>query len=351
MPRFFPIFPDFPIAVLIAASLSAQDMPIRVEAVRLLERANSVSRPSHMMPNHQIDQTFRAHRLDGTTQDGTSSDIISGDIERFETSFGPYHAIGIQYPDKIVQNEYQPPPPETLELEALVPLLIGRFDQSDTINFIAPATIFGRHARCIHFETINGRAHQSNEICVDDELGVLLRWHVGEDMIEDSDYTSFEGMWLPTHIRHYINGRLRMEIEQKFAVIDGPIDWASLTPPNPATLRACQQYRRPIIQSAPQPADAGPGPWRDVQVHGVIAEDGAVREAAVLASGPDDLEKRAIQIVSSWTFSPGLCNGKAVPVMADLVVHFPHAISRPVPEDAPATPPPEPQSPESPPGS
>ena len=306
-----------------APLLLAQDMPIRVEAIRLLERANSVSHPSHMMPNHQIDQTFRAYRLDGTTQDGTSSDIISGDIERFETSFGSYHAIGIHYPDKIVQSEYQPPPPETLEFEALVPLLIGRFDHSDTIHSIGPATISGRRAKCIHFDTVNGRTHESNEICVDDELGVLLRWHVSEDMIEDTDYVSFEGMWLPAHIRHFINGKLRMEIEQKFTVIDGPIDWAALTPPSPTTLRACQQYRRPIIQSAPQPSDAGPGPWRDVQVHGVIGEDGRVRGAAVLASGLDDLEKQAMHIVSSWTFSPGLCDGKAVPVIADLVVHFP----------------------------
>lgn len=324
MPRFLPAVLLFPLNFLAgASSLLAQDMPIRDEAIRLLERANFVSRPHHLMPNHRIDQTFRAYRLDGSTQEGTGSTIISGDIERYDIVFGSYRAIAIHYPDKIVQNEYQPPPPETLELEALTPLRIGTFDGSDTINSIIPATISGRRAKCIHFDTVNGRTHQSNEICVDDEVGYLLRWHVGEDLIEDSGYVSFEGMWLPTQIRHYIDGKLRMEIEQKFVVIDAPIDWAALTPPNPSTLRACQQYRRPIIQSAPQPTDAGAGPWHDVQVQGVIGEDGHVREVAVLTSGRDDLEKQAIQIVSGWTFSPALCNGKAVPVSADLVVHFP----------------------------
>lgn len=194
---------------------------------------------------------------------------------------------------------------------------------SDTIHFITPATLFGRRAKCIQFETVNGRTHQSNEICVDEELGTLIRWNVGEDLIENTDYSQFEGILLPAHIRHYINGKLRMEIEQKFSVMDGPIDWAALTPPNPTTLRACQQYRRPIIQSAPQPATAGAGPWYDVHVHGVIGEDGHVREAAVLAAGRADLEQQAVQIVSGWVFSPGVCNGKPIPVSADLVVHFP----------------------------
>jgi hypothetical protein len=324
MPPFFRALRFLPIALFVSAvRLSAQDMPIRVEAIRLLERANSVSRPNHMMPNHRQDVTFRAYGVDGATRDGTSNTIISGDIERYDTVFGSYHAISIHYPDKIVQGEYQPPPPEISELSSLTPLLIGNFDESDTIHSIVPATLFGRSAKCIHFDTVNGRTHQSNEICVDDQLGNLIRWNVAEDLVENTDFFSFEGMLLPARIRHYINGKLRMEIEQKFSVIEGPIDWAALTPPNPQTLRACEQYRRPIIQSAPQPASAGPGPWYDVQVHGVIGQDGHVYEAAVLPAGREGLEKQAVQIVSTWIFSPGLCNGKPIPVAADLVVHFP----------------------------
>lgn len=30
--------------------------------------------------------------------------------------FGKYHAISLHFPDRILQAEYQPPPPETLEL-------------------------------------------------------------------------------------------------------------------------------------------------------------------------------------------------------------------------------------------
>lgn len=303
--------------------LRAQDMPLRVEAVRLLERANAVSRSAHIMPNYKLEGTFRAYGLDGAVQNGTFNTIYSADSERYETVFGKYHAISLHFPDHIVQSEYQPPPPETLELGGLTPLILGRFDTSDTIHSIKPATLFGRRARCIQFETVNGRTHQSNEICVDEEQGNVIRWNVGEDLVDSTDYSAFQGVLLPAHIRHYINGKLRMEVEQIFSVIDGPVDWAALTPPNPDTLRKCAQYRRPIIQSAPQPTSAGAGPWYDVQVHGVIGPDGHVYEAAVLTNGRPELEQQAVQIVSGWIFSPGVCNGKPVPVDARLVVHFP----------------------------
>src|SRR5258708_23679916 len=135
-------------------NLCAQDMPVRVEAIRLLERANAVSRPNHLMPNHRLDVTFRAYGLDGTVQDGTANTIISGDIERYEWLFGSYHAISIHFPNKIVQDEYQPPPPETLELDALTPLLIGRFDKSDTIHSVTPPPLFARPPRCIRPATV-----------------------------------------------------------------------------------------------------------------------------------------------------------------------------------------------------
>jgi hypothetical protein len=301
----------------------AQDLAVRLEAVKLMEHANEVSRPTHRTRNHKEEVTFRAYRLDGTTLEGRADNIIAGDIERYETTVGEYHAISIHFPDRIVQNDSPPSPPEVLELEKLTPLLIGRFDKSDIIHSITPANLNGRPARCVQFETVNGKTHQpSNEICFDNELGALVRWNVAEDLIEDTDYVSFESVLMPQTIRHYINGKLRIEIKQTFSVIEDPIDWDALTPPNPHILRSCHDYRPPAIQTAPQPADAGPGPWYDVPVHGAIGPDGRVQQATVLPAGRSDLEKRAIEIVSTWTFSAPLCNGKPTIVNADLVVHF-----------------------------
>ena len=303
--------------------LCAQDMPTRVEAVRLLERANGVIRPTHIMPNLKLQATFRAYGLDGNVKEGTFEAIYTIDSERYEYVFGNYHAVSLHLPDRIVQNNYQAPPPEIGELDSLTPLTIGHFDKSDTIHSITPATLVGRRAKCIQFETVNGRTHQSNEICVDEELGSVVRWNVGEDLVELTEYFPLEGVLHPAHIRHYINAKLRMEIEQKFTVIDEPIDWAALTPPKPTVLRSCGQYRGPVLQSAPQPPNAGAGPWYDVQVQGVIEKDGHVYQAALLPAGRPDLEKQAVEIVSGWLFSPAICGGKPIGVHADFVVHFP----------------------------
>jgi hypothetical protein len=133
-------------ALLLIWSLSAnaQDLSVRVEAIRLMEHANAVSRPTHRIRNHKEEITFRAYRLDGTTIDGRADNIIAGDIERYETTFGDYHGISIHFPNKIVQNDAPPSPAEALELEKLTPLLIGQFDESDIIHSITPATLSGR---------------------------------------------------------------------------------------------------------------------------------------------------------------------------------------------------------------
>jgi hypothetical protein len=308
--------------VLAGGSVLAQDIAVRTEAERLLERASGVSHPVHAV-HVKSEVRFRTYAPDGSTRDGRLDSIHAGDIERYEMVLGDFHAIAIHYPDRIVQDSGESEPPEFTEVDKLTPLLIGRFDMSDTINSINPATISGRAAKCIRFETVVGRTHQSNEICVDDELGMLLRWNVGEDLIEDTDYSSFEGVLLPAHIRHYIDGKLRMEIEQNFSVMKDPIDWAALTPPDAITLRSCHPYHAPVRQSTPQPANAGPGPWYDVRVEAAIGPDGHVYQAKVLPGGRENLEKQAIQIVSGWVFSPGLCGGKPTTVSADLVVHFP----------------------------
>jgi hypothetical protein len=150
-----------------------------VEALRLLNHANAVSRSTRILPNHKLEVTFRAFGLDGTTKEGTYSVIYTVDSERYETQFGEYSAISIHLPDRIVQNGYTPPPMEALEVQSLSPIDVNHFDQSDVINAITPATLFGRHAKCIQFETVVGRSHQSNEVCVDEELSCGYRVKLG----------------------------------------------------------------------------------------------------------------------------------------------------------------------------
>jgi len=301
--------------------LLAQDMDVRVEAVRLMDRAYAVSSTTKALPNYKQEVTFRTYAPDGTTKDGSYNVIFSGATERSEILFGDYDLITLQNPDKTLKTTNATPPVEILQMLELLPLSIGRFDHSDTIQSITAATLSGRPAKCIHFETVNGRTHQSNEICVDAEQGTVLRWDVGDELVEDSEYYMFEGVWRPAHIGLYINGRLRMAIEQKLTLIEEAIDWAALTPPNAATFVPCQKYEQPLIQSAPQPPSAGAGPWYDVKVHGNIGVDGRVHDASAMAAGR--AEQQAIQIVSQWVFLPAMCDGNPVASLATLTVHFP----------------------------
>jgi hypothetical protein len=65
-------------------SAARADMPVRVEAVRLMERANDVSLAAHLMPNYKLEGTFRAYGLDGSIQNGTFNTVYSVDSERYE---------------------------------------------------------------------------------------------------------------------------------------------------------------------------------------------------------------------------------------------------------------------------
>jgi hypothetical protein len=313
------------VCAFIAAAVPAfgQDMGVRVEAVRLMERAFAASTSSKPLPDYWQDITFRTYAPDGTVKDGTYSTIFSGQIERSEILYGDYHIITLQNPEQTLKSTSAPPPVEIWQLMRLIPLSLGRFDKSDVIQSITADRISGRPAKCIRFETINGRAHQSNEICVDAEQGMVLRWNVGDQLIEDSDFSMFEGSWIPERIRLYVSGKLRMDIGQKLSLMPGPIDFDALAPASPVTYRPCERYNRALIQSAPQPANAGAGPWYDVRIHATIGEDGRVHDAAAVAAGRPEMEQEAMRIVSQWVFAPASCEGKAISDFAVMTVHFP----------------------------
>lgn len=69
MPAFFRALRFLPASMLLSSSiLQAQGMPVRVEAIHLLERANAVSRPAHMMrgpgeKTHPISKSAAASRF------------------------------------------------------------------------------------------------------------------------------------------------------------------------------------------------------------------------------------------------------------------------------------------------
>jgi hypothetical protein len=86
-----------------------------------------VARESSATPDRQ-----GFYGLDGTTKEGHFNAIYGNDGDRDEFNFGDYHGIRLSYQGKMLQNTYQSYPPELSEVDHLIPLHIGRFDQSDT---------------------------------------------------------------------------------------------------------------------------------------------------------------------------------------------------------------------------
>jgi Gram-negative bacterial TonB protein C-terminal len=300
----------------------AQDMAVRVEAVRLIEHANAVSMIAGL-PDFRMDVSFHAYSVDGGRTDGAFHRILTPDGQWIECIYGPIHSIAIFTKTGVIQTQYETPPPELRQALSLLPVRLVRFDESDVIQSINDANVLGRPAKCIRFETINGKATELNELCLDSERGTLLRAHIADEVRENSDYFQVGKVWFPHEVRQYLNGKLRMEAEQSSSLLDSPVDLMTLAPPNPQILHKCKQFRPAVGVSMPQPLDAGPGPWYDVLLHIVIWADGRVHEATTLPKGHPGLEGEALRLIRSWQFDPATCEGKPVVDSGTFTIHFP----------------------------
>ena len=307
------------------STLFAEDVKLREEAVRLMERANEVSLPGSV-PNYEQVVSFRVHYLDGTSKEGWYSRRAAGAAGyREEETFGDYHAVSVRLGDRRSSTVGWEEPPEMRELREQLPVHLGRFDHEDIIRSIDDASVLGRPAKCVLFDTQFGSTVQPNQLCMDAERGAMLRWQVGDETIENLDYFGVDNLWEPARINRSLRGTLRMEIEQKISVVDGAVDPNMFTPPTSHwnKLFQCQTWRRAIGTSTPQPAPGNLGTDTvDVLVTGMIRETGKTEALKIQSSPRPDLNAEALSTVSQWTFQPMMCNDKLATQGADFVVHF-----------------------------
>lgn len=187
--------------------LQAEDVKLREQAVHLMEVANAVSLPGGLR-NYEHVVTFRVHESDGTVREGTFTRVSAGSAgHRDEITFGEYHAVIVFSGDRISQTQTTIVPPEVRELRKRLPIQLGRFDKEDVIRSIHDANVLGRAAKCINFDTHFGATLQANQLCVDSERGALLRWQVGDEVIENADFFPIANLWEPAHIRRFVGER------------------------------------------------------------------------------------------------------------------------------------------------
>jgi TonB family protein len=140
---------------------------------------------------------------------------------------------------------------------------------------------------------------------------------------ENSDFFSFAGALWPARIDVFRNGIEVLEIHQSLAPIQGAIDPNVFAPPPGAHVRTrCGQYRRAFGQSMPQPPIGRGSQNTDVVLHGIIDRDGKIVAPVIVQSDRPDLNPEALQLISTWTFQPAMCDGHPNTAEANFVLHF-----------------------------
>jgi hypothetical protein len=307
----------------VAASSYTQDMTLRSRAIALLERAHAVS-ISPNLPNLERVDTFQVFDPNAGAREGSFSRVVvQGLGRREETTFGDYRLVQVWTGETLSTNRTpQLVPPEVDRVMWLTPIRLVTFDDSDVIRAITDRDIHNRLAHCIAFDTIVGEHHEQNELCLDAQNGTLISEKLGDDLIENSEFSPFAGILLPGKIVYSVLGNRELAITQTMTELPDSAANVLAAPPDAKVLYRCTTFRRAIGQSMPQPASGLRGPDSDVVVRGVIERDGRVSNTVVQNSERPDLNEEALGLVGQWTFLPAMCNGNPNPTEASFVVHF-----------------------------
>lgn len=299
----------------------SQDIKVREEAIHLLERANLVS-SSPKLPNLERIDTFRVIG-DAGVQDGSfSRSVIQGVGRREEFVLGDYHLTNVRTEKQVAASGTPGMVPSDLQIVLkITPIWRVRFDGEDVIHSIADKELAGRQGRCIEFDTVRGQRTDHNELCIDNETGVLVRETLGSELVENSDFVSFAGALFPGKIR-YSGGPLRIEINQSMTTLESSEANVLTAPADAQIHKHCSTYRRPFGLSMPQPKAGSGGSSADIVVGAMIGNNGQILETMLRGSERADLNEEALALARQWTFTPALCDGHPQTEEVDFTLHF-----------------------------
>jgi hypothetical protein len=185
------------LVLLISTVSFSEDVQLRQEAVRLLEKANAVSSIA-IFPNLERTDTFRVFGTDSVQEGVFSRVVIQGVGRRDETTFGNYHVVDVWSNGHLATvRTTELAPPEVVTLQHLTPISLVRFDHEEVIQAISNSESGGRSLRCIEFDTIAGEKNQANELCMDAKNGTLVSERLFDKSTENSEFFTFAGALLP----------------------------------------------------------------------------------------------------------------------------------------------------------
>ena len=315
------------LALLFVAAFSgfcqSQDVKVREESIRLMERAHAVS-SSPALPNLERIDTFRAFAEDSPAQEGSFTRVmIQGTGRRDEYNFGSFHLLNVWTEKQVaVAGKAAIVPPELVTLSRITPILLVRFDGEDVIHSITSREVNGVAARCMDFDTIRGQKVDNNQLCVDVVRGTLLQEKLGPELIEYSEFFPFAGALMPGKIRYSFGGVEKLEITQTMAPLNEITANVLAAPPDATMHRICTTFRRPFGVSMPQPKSGNGGSDTEIIVRGMVGVNGKVYEPVVQSSERPDLNAEALTQVQQWTFTPAMCDGQPDAHEVAVTLHF-----------------------------
>ena len=287
----------------------AEDPQVRAEAVRLMERAVMLTTP--VWPANEEFVNFRVlHPAPGEAAEGAMKIGVKTRVnKRWEFTYGTYKYIRVQDGSEYATYRSESAEPAALTtVRKLVPAFHGRFDNADIVRVIADATLNGRPARCIDFDTLKGDRQQSGQACVDAQSGFLLSIRQGDETIRQSAYFRFNNGWLPGRIERWVGNEKLIDIDSRVVVrTEYPPDYFEY-PPNAKIDNGCREFHRAFADRTPQPEPKTQSNEAiTVRLHGRVGKDGKPAALKVLDAPRPDLAEEALRVVSKWSYHPAMC--------------------------------------------
>ena len=244
--------------------------------------------------------------------------------KRWEFTYGTYTFIRVQDGTEFATYRSESAEPAALTtVRRLLPAFHGRFEPADLIRSIADATLDGRRARCIDFDTLKGDQQQSGQVCVDAGSGLLISLRLGDETVRQSAYFRFNNASLPGHVERWVGNEKLLDIDFNVVVrTDYPPEYFAY-PPDAKIENSCLEFHRAFADNTPQPEPKTLSTEAvTVRVHGRVGKDGKPAALKVLDTVRPDLAEEAVRVVSNWTFHPAMCVYQPASQETDFEVTF-----------------------------
>jgi TonB family protein len=313
------------LSLLVTRAAAGEDLDLRNRAEQFMNRALVASRFATPL-NIRTDVTFSATGDGGLATTGSYVRIRSVDHSlREDFALGDYRMSRIQDHGKVATHGQWVDIPYTLQkVMEFVPYLPIQFDSTDVITSLNETKMNGKAAVCIQFVTVRGENRNPGDVCIAKENGTVIEWHDRDHSFQALEYRSVKDALLPSHFVYREGEKLAIDATVHWTLLDARPDEAFVAPEDWRHAFYCQSFAMPVPKSTPQPAAKGgiDAPVITVEVRVHVRPDGTVGKAEVLKPVRDDLDSEAVELVKTWTYQPGVCEGIKQDFAIDAAVHF-----------------------------